>query len=309
MAEPEIVHAAVLLDTVMGALAYGPDAVVVDATVGQAGHALALASRLGPQGKLLGLDVDDTSLAVAEQRLAGVDAEVTLVRENFGNLDGVLERGGFGRVDVILADLGFSSAQMADGDRGLSFQVGGPLDMRLDQRQPTTAADLVNSLRQDDLADLIYEYGEERHSRRIARAIVTARRRGRLSQTDELVEVINGALGIRGKGRKSKIHPATRTFQALRIAVNDELGNLERLLALAPQWLKTGGQIGVISFHSLEDRRVKYDFRGKGQAGVYEILTRKPLVADEEERRRNPRSRSAKLRLARRTAETAVGHT
>lgn len=307
MSEPEFVHTAVLLDVVLDALSYGPDAVVVDATLGQAGHALALASGLGRGGTLVGLDMDEGSLALAEERLKGVPADVKLVRENFGRLDRALKSVGVGPVDVILADLGFSSAQMADGDRGLSFQTDGPLDMRLDRRQKTTAAELVNSLRQDSLADLIWQYGEERHSRRIARAIVEARRQQRLTRTDELVEVINAALGLRGKGRRSKIHPATRTFQALRIAVNDELGNLERLLVLAPRWLKAGGQIAVISFHSLEDRRVKHDFRRNGQAGIYEILTRKPLMADEEERRRNPRSRSAKLRLARRTEAGASG--
>ncbi|MCK5269348.1 MAG: 16S rRNA (cytosine(1402)-N(4))-methyltransferase RsmH, partial [Sedimentisphaerales bacterium] len=201
--------------------------------------------------------------------------------------------------DVILADLGVSSGQLADAERGISFQHDGPLDMRMDTRLERTAADLVNSLGQDDLANLIYRYGEERRSRRIARGIVMARREKPFERTLDLVKVIIRSLGITTKGRKSRIHPATRTFQALRIAVNDELGQLETLLQKAPRLLKTQGQIAIISFHSLEDRLVKYNFRENHKNGDYEILTKKPLVADNEERQQNPRSRSAKLRVAR----------
>jgi len=199
-----------------------------------------------------------------------------------------------------LADLGFSSAQMEDRDRGFSFQSDGPLDMRLDDRLETTASDLVNGLREEELADVIWRYGEERFSRRIARGIVEARRRKRLERTGEFCDVILRSLGIRGEGHRGRIHPATRTFQALRIAVNDELGQLERLLAIAPDRLAPGGMIGIISFHSLEDRIVKNDFRGRHQSGEYAIVTKKPLVAEDEERRENPRSRSAKMRIARR---------
>jgi 16S rRNA (cytosine1402-N4)-methyltransferase len=303
LGEPTIIHEPVLCDALAGILSYGAGATVVDATVGQAGHALLLAGRLNQDGLLVGLDVDANSLAVAQQRLREAACRVELRRENFGQLDEVLRELGVGAVDVILADIGVSSAQLADDERGLSFQKDGPLDMRLDDRLETTAADLVNRLDQEDLADVIWRYGEERQSRRIARGIVAARKKKPLERTGELAEVISRSLGITGPGRRSKIHPATRTFQALRIAVNDELGALERLLTKSERLLKVGGQIAVISFHSLEDRLVKYDFRAKAAAGRYEILTRKPVVAQEEERRRNPRSRSAKLRVARRIEE------
>jgi 16S rRNA (cytosine1402-N4)-methyltransferase len=298
--DPSIVHSAVLRVSIQEYLSYAANAVVVDATVGQAGHALDLASSLGEEGLLIGLDVDTCGLAVARRRLEGLRCRVELRRENFRDLDKVLEELDLEHVDVILADLGANSAQLDDRERGFSFQVDGPLDMRLDDRQRQTAQELVNRLPEKKLADLIWRYSDERHSRRIARAIVSARRIKPLERTEELVSVINQALGLRGGGRRSKIHPATRTFQALRIAVNDELGSLDRLLELGPQLLKTGGQIAIISFHSLEDRRVKHNFRGNAKAELYEELTRKPITADEEERMSNPRSRSAKLRIARR---------
>lgn len=298
MTNPSIVHSPVLRKSLQEHLDYGAAAIVVDATVGQAGHARGLAESLGEEGLLVGLDVDACGLAVARRRLEGVRCRIELRRENFRHLDKVLEELGLEQVDVILADLGVSSAQLEDEGRGISFQVGGPLDMRLDVRQRQTARELVNKLPEKQLADLIWQYGEERHSRRIARSIVSARRARPLERTEELVAVINRALGLRGGGRRSKIHPATRTFQALRIAVNDELGSLDRLLELGPQLLKADGQIAIISFHSLEDRRVKHNFRANAKKGFYEELTRKPIIADEEERRRNPRSRSAKLRVA-----------
>jgi len=272
--------------------------VVVDATVGQAGHAVALAGRLEKNGLLIGLDVDSRSLQTAHRRLQQVDCQVKLLPENFARLDDVLAELGIEQVDVILADLGVSSAQLADPQRGFSFQLDGPLDMRLDSRREVTAADLVNKLPERQLADLIFRWGEEHASRRIARAIVARRREKPLTTTAELAQVVLKALHITGPGRKSRIHPATRTFQALRIAVNDELAGLQRLLKIAPSLLKKGGQIAIISFHSLEDRLVKNDFRQNKQADCYEIVTRKPIVADEDQRRENPRSRSAKLRIA-----------
>lgn len=287
-----------LLDTLAGLLQCGPAGVVVDATVGQAGHAAVLAEQLDGDGLLVGLDVDPKSLAAAGEHLRGAKCRVELRRENFDQLDMVLAELGVEAVDVILADLGVSSAQIQDSETGISFQLDGPLDMRLDDRLERTAADLVNGLGEKELADVIYKYGEERKSRAIARAIVAARQKDKLTGTRELVAVICAGLRVRETSRRSKIHPATRTFQALRIAVNDELGRLERLLAMAPKLLKVGGRIAVISFHSLEDRIVKYDFRENKAIGKYEIITRKPLVADEEERRRNARSRSAKLRVA-----------
>jgi len=281
-------------------LEYRPDAVVVDATIGLAGHASLLAERLSKKGLLVGLDVDQASLAVSKERLSGVSCRVDLIHENFGGLKEVLSQLNIEKVDVIVADLGVNSGQLADSQRGISFQVDGPLDMRLDYRLEETAGDMVNGLAEQALADVIYRYGEERKSRRIARAIVAARKERPIERTGELAEIVGRALNYTGGGRKSKIHPATRTFQALRIAVNDELGQLERLLAAAPALLKAGGQVAIISFHSLEDRLVKYSFRENKQAGVFEIQTKKPIIAGEEERVNNPRSRSGKLRVARR---------
>jgi len=285
---------------VLELLEYPPDAVVVDATVGYAGHALALAARLNRSGQLIGLDVDNDILAVDREKLHNAACRVELIRGNFGQLDVELEERGISSVDVILADLGTNAAQLSAPERGFSFGLDGPLDMRLDDRLSRTAADLVNSLPEKELADLIWSYSQERHSRRIARKIAEVRRERPIKSTFELVEIIRFAVRIRsGKGRL-RIHPATRTFQALRIAVNDELEQLRRLLELAPGLLKANGQIAVISFHSLEDRIVKWNFRANRSEGNYEIMTAKPVVADRAERDLNPRSRSAKLRVARR---------
>jgi len=284
----------------MDILDYPKGAVVLDATIGQAGHAVALADRLDEKGLLIGLDVDAASLETSRQRLKEVDCRVELRRVNFADIAEVLSELGIAGVDVLVADLGVSSVQWADSEKGLSFQVEGRLDMRLDDRLERTAGDLVNKLGERELADLIWQYGQERKSRRIARWIVRARQEKALETTSELAAVIQRALGIKGEGRKSKIHPATRTFQALRIAVNDELGQLDHLLEVAPRVLKKAGQIAVISFHSLEDGRVKKDFRKNKVAGNYEILTGKPIIANEAERKANRRSRSAKLRVARR---------
>ena len=303
MSDGGALHIPVLCGPLMGLLEYDSGSVVVDATIGHGGHALALSRRLSSEGRLIGLDVDAESLGVARGSLSGVDCRVELLRENFGDLKDVLARSGVEQVEVILADIGMCSGQLADPLRGFSFRDDGPLDMRLDDRLSTTAADLVNRLNSEELADVIYKYGQERHSRRIAGAIVHNRQKGRFERTGQLVEVIRRALGIRGKGHKGRIHPATRTFQALRIAVNDELGQLQRLLDSAGELLKPGGQVAIISFHSLEDRLVKNDFRQNRQAGRYEVLTPKPIVADQAERRQNPRSRSAKLRVARYVGE------
>jgi 16S rRNA (cytosine1402-N4)-methyltransferase len=302
--EPVGIHKPVLCNKLEEILRYEPYSIVVDATIGQAGHARLLAGRLGPSGLLIGLDVDEQSLSISRSRMAEAICRVELIQENFSRLDEVMKKLGVAGVDVILADIGVSSDQLARSERGFSFQLDGPLDMRMDLRTTTTAADLVNGLSEPDLADLIYQYGEERMSRRIARGIVQARQREPLERTSQLAEVVLRSLGIRGPGRRSKIHPATKTFQAFRIAVNDELNGLSRLLERAPGLLRPGGQIAVISFHSMEDRLVKNDFRRNAHEGRYELITRKPIIADEAERLDNPRSRSAKLRAARRI-ETA----
>ena len=300
MDEPAIRHCPVLIEQLQQKLEVGPDSIVVDATIGEAGHATVLAEQLGTKGCLIGLDVDEKCLDRARQRLAKQKCQVHLIRENFSELDKVLTELGLGQVNIILADLGVNSAQLANADQGISFQVDGPLDMRLDNRLQTSAGDLINGLPEEKLADLIWRWGQEWHSRRIARLIVKARREKPFERTLELVSVINKSLGITGKGRKSKIHPATRTFQALRIAVNQEIDNLERLLKIGPDLLKKDGQIAIISFHSLEDRLVKWNFRENKQQNRYEILTKKPIIADQQEKQDNPRSRSAKLRIAKR---------
>lgn len=291
-------HIPVLTEPLLEWIHLPKDGILVDATAGHGGHSRLFGQMLGPAGKLLGIDVDQNSIQRAQLVLSDLTCQVTLVRENFEKIDEVVRGQGIERVDFILADLGFCSAQLNDAQRGLSFQTTMPLDMRLDSRLTTTAADLVNRLSQTELADLIYEYGEDRASRRIARFIVEQRRQKKFTTTTELASVICKAL--KRSPRPGQIHPATRTFQALRIAVNREMDCLERFLEVTPNLLKPGGLIGIISFHSLEDRRVKNSFKANKANGLYEILTKKPLVADADEIRRNPRSRSAKLRIAKR---------
>jgi 16S rRNA (cytosine1402-N4)-methyltransferase len=272
---------------------------MVDATIGQGGHSLLFGQSFNKNGTIVGFDIDEKSLKAAKNRLENLDCKVILVRDNFSQIAYHMERLGIGKVDFILADLGFSSGQLDDDEKGLSFQREMPLDMRMDKRLKTTAADIVNGYNKKDLADLIYKYGQDRASRRIARFIVENRKKERIDTTTQLAKIVLKALYRPGRKRKSKIHPATRTFQALRIAVNKELENLEKLLASAPSLLNPDGKIAVISFHSLEDRIVKWNFKGLKAEGVYEILTKKPIQADRDEIKSNRRSRSAKLRIAR----------
>jgi 16S rRNA (cytosine1402-N4)-methyltransferase len=279
----------------------------VDATLGYAGHASAIARALGPEGKLIGFDRDPEAFAFAKARLQALREElgeampeVVLHDVEFSR---AAERLEVGSVDGLLADVGVSSMQLDEAHRGFSFQADGNLDMRMNPRQGVTAEQVVNQLGEKELADLIYEFGEERRSRRIARAIVRARP---ITTTAELARVVSGCAPPMKRGPMKRergrhvIHPATRTFQALRIYVNGELDELKALLEAAPKILKPGGRLVVISFHSLEDRLVKDAFREGAQAGIYELLTRKPLTAEQDEMDRNPRSRSAKLRAAER---------
>ena len=273
---------------------------MVDATLGHGGHSLLFGSTLGPEGIIIGLDVDANCLSRAQTNLNDLACRTLLVRSNFAHTAEVLVDQGIGKVDFILADLGFCSAQLTDPDKGLSFQENMKLDMRLDSRLKVTAADIVNSTDEKELADIIFKYGQDRASRRIARFIVQYRQIQPINSTAQLSAVICKALNQPAAARYGKIHPATRTFQALRIAVNDELGQLHRLLTSAPDILKKDGRIAIISFHSLEDKIVKDDFRQKKSDGIYEVLTKKPLVASRSEIQDNPRSRSAKLRIAKR---------
>lgn len=288
-------HLSVLPAEVLAALDPQPGQVLVDATVGAGGHARLLVERLGPTGRLIGLDQDQAMLALARPRLEGLPA--TLVQANFEDLRVVLDQLGLETVDGVLADLGICSDQLDDPERGFSFSQAGPLDMRLDPQAGETAGDLLRRLNERDLADLIYEFGEERFSRRIARKIVEVRRRQALQTTEELAELVRRCVPRppRAGRRKAPIDPATRVFQALRIAVNRELEALDTLLRDLPRCVRPGGRAVVISFHSLEDRRVKNAFR---QRELWEAQTRKPVQAGDEETRLNPRARSARLRAA-----------
>ncbi len=284
------VHVPVLLEAVLQFLDLKPGQTVVDGTVGAAGHARIIQERIAPGGTLIGLDRDPMMLAHACDRLD--EHRCHLRQSSYADLRDVLDDLDIGAVDRVLLDLGLSSDQLADDARGFSFEGRGPLDMRFDTAQGRPAADLVNRLKERDLADLIYKFGEERFSRRIARRIVEARP---ITSARQLAETVLRSVP-RPAGHRPRIHPATRVFQALRIAVNDELAELERFLEHGlPACLAAGGRAVIITFHSLEDRLVKKAFRNKG---VWETLTRKPVRATDEEQRANPRSRSAKLRAA-----------
>jgi 16S rRNA (cytosine1402-N4)-methyltransferase len=303
--QSEIEHVPVLAESLAEQIDLPPDGVMVDATIGHGGHSRLFGDHLGPQGVLVGFDVDPKSLDRARARLAGLSCRVILIPSNFAVMAEELGERGIERVDFILADLGLCSAQLVDDEIGLSFQSDMPLDMRIDQRLETTAADIVNEYDEKSLADVIYTFGQERASRRIARYIVQRRQHGRIGTTEQLVEVICNALRLPPrKGRMGK-HPATRTFQALRIAVNHELDNLRSLLDAAPGLLKDNGRVAVISYHSLEDGMVKRDFKEKALAGLYRLLTKKPIAPTEEEVAVNRRARSAKLRIAQKVGHVA----
>ena len=297
-------HVPVLFEEVLNFLNVRPGGVVVDATMGLAGHSAGIARRLGGGGRLICFDRDPEAMVLGKARLAELAEElgpempsVEFVAKAFSDAASELEPRS---LDGLLADFGVSSLQLDEAHRGFSFRSDGPLDMRMDPRGGETAEQVVNEAGEEELANLIYEFGEERRSRRIARAIVRARP---ISTTGQLAGVISGAAHAM-KG--DKIHPATRTFQALRIRVNDELGEIQSLLKSAGSLLKPGGRVVLISFHSLEDRLVKDAFREAGQKKALQVLTKKPVVAGEEEERRNPRSRSAKLRAAEKSDSAKV---
>jgi 16S rRNA (cytosine1402-N4)-methyltransferase len=293
-------HIPVLPAEVIAGLAPRSGGRYIDGTLGGGGHAEAILEASAPGGRLLGIDADPAALAAGAVRLAPFGERAVLTHGNFRDLTRLARANGFEPADGILLDLGVSSHQLDTPERGFSFMADAPLDMRMDPTSGETAADLVDELPEGELADLIYRYGEERGSRRIARAIVAARRSGRIATTGALAEIVARALG----GRHGKIHPATRTFQALRIAVNHELESLEAALPQATELLAPGGRLAVIAFHSLEDRIVKQFFRAEsGYGGAtgpsrLRIITKKPIEAGSDEARANPRARSAKLRIA-----------
>ena len=293
-------HTPVLLQPAINGLAVRVGGVYIDGTVGGGGHAAAILER--GAARLLGIDQDPAALEAARERLAPYAERVTLVHGNFADIDALARAHDFADVDGILLDIGVSSHQLDAAERGFSFNQDAPLDMRMNPTGGLTAADLVNTLPERELADIIFRYGEEHASRRVARFIVERRRKAPFERTADLAEVVARALG----GRRGRIHPATKTFQALRIAVNDELGALERVLPAAAGLLATGGRLAVITFHSLEDRIVKNYMRQaaapSGHSDVpspqLRLVTRKPIVADRDEISRNRRSRTAKLRIA-----------
>jgi 16S rRNA (cytosine1402-N4)-methyltransferase len=290
--ESDAGHTSVLLAETLELLAVRPGGLWVDGTVGLGGHAAALLRATAPDGQLLALDRDTETLERARTALGDFGDRVRL---EAGDYREIPERLGDQRAHGVLLDLGISSAQLDDPERGFSFQSDGPLDMRMDRREGETAADVVNLLPEKELADLIYAYGEERKSRRIARAIVRARERAPLRTTGELAEIVRRALGPPPRGARRGLHPATRTFQALRIHVNRELEGLGEALEQIAGCLAPEGRMAVIAFHSLEDRAVKSTFRDLSRRG-YRSLTKKPVRPSEAETRTNPRARSARLR-------------
>lgn len=296
----QTVHIPVLADALAEQIILPQEAVIVDATLGQGGHSYLFGRFLGTGGTLIGFDVDNKAIPPAQERLKELKCKVILIRANFSEVKDELGKLGINSIDLLLADLGICSQQLVDNEMGLSFQQDMPLDMRMDKRLKRTAADIVNEMNEKNLANLIYDYGEERASRRIARFIREYRKTCKIRTTKELSKIVCRALGKRPWQKIGRIHPATRTFQALRIAVNNELENLQRLLEVAPEILRQGGKVAIISFHSLEDRLVKNDFRTKKDMGIYRLLTKKPIVATAEEVKQNARSRSAKLRIAER---------
>lgn len=298
------VHHAVLLRETMAILELRDGLVVVDGTVGAGGHSGAIVPAIGPSGLLVGLDRDSGILVTARTVLASIAegdraaARVSLHHTSFTGMREALAAAGQLRCDRVLLDLGVSSLQLDQPERGFSFMADGPLDMRMDVASPVTAADWLASVDETELANTIFQLGEERYSRRIARRIVEARRRTPIRRTRQLAELVASAMP--GPARHGRIHPATRTFQAIRMFVNDELGELERGLQVARECLRPGGRLAVIAFHSLEDRVVKHFLRAN-----FEVVTKKPIVATAEEVRDNPRSRSAKLRCGIRREDAA----
>lgn len=309
-----------LFSEVVEHLAPAPGETLLDCTAGLGGHAAAVAERLGPTGRVVLFDLDPGNLERAGARVRAAlnpgdpaAARVIAVRENFAQAPAWAAREGV-RADIVLADLGFASSQVDDAERGLSFRRPGPLDMRLDPAGPVTAAELVNTLDERELADLIFRYGEERHARRIASKLAAERRVAPIMTTDRLASIVRSVV----PRTPGSIDGATRTFQALRIATNDEIGSLEALLGAIDRWsgrtdeagcwLNAGARIGIISFHSLEDRPVKHAFASVVQAGRARAVTRRPVTPGEDEQRRNPRSRSAKLRVIRLDGGDAGGN-
>ena len=315
----EFTHRPVLLDECIEGLNIRPDGIYLDGTLGRAGHSREIAKRL-TSGRLICVDRDDAALAAAQERLAPWMDKVTLVHSNFDRVDEILDELGISGADGMLFDLGVSSPQLDDGARGFSYMADAPLDMRMDREEGLTAADVVNTWSQEELRRILFQYGEERYAPRIAAAIVRRREDKPIETTLELVDVIKSAMPARAL--KEKQHPAKRSFQAIRIAVNDELGSVERMMERAVPRLNKGGRLAVITFHSLEDRIVKTGLAGFakgctcppdfpvcvcGKTPDVKLVNKKPILPSQQELEENPRSRSAKLRVAEKLKEIGFG--
>lgn len=291
-------HISVLLQETIEGLKVRSGETFLDGTFNNGGHSIEVCQRLGNSVRIIGIDLDSDALAKARERFAKEPCHIALHEENFRNLDKVLKKEGLSQVDCILLDLGFSSVQIEGSGRGFSFLRDEPLLMTYSKaNQKLTAKDIVNFWDEEHLETIIRHYGEERRAKRIAEAIVAARKEGEIETSGQLAEIISQALG----GKKGRLHPATKTFQAIRITVNDEIEALREALEKGFSHLSVGGRFAVISFHSLEDRIVKRFFREKAKASLGTLLAKKPIVASEEELKRNPRARSAKLRIIKKT--------
>jgi len=293
-------HVPVMLQEVLDYLKLAPGQIIVDATLGTGGHSAEILKRITPQGRLIGIDRDENSLSVCRQRLAEFKDSIDFVQANFADLDQVLANLGIQNIDGIIFDLGISSYQLFDAQRGFSFQEEGPLDMRLDKSSYICAYDLVNNLNENEISQILWNFGQERWHNRIARLLVQERRNEPICTTKQLANLVMRAIPYRYRRSYYRIHPATRTFQAVRIAVNRELEILENAIKKAVNVLKKQARICVISFHSLEDRAVKHTFRALKAGGLVDIITAKPLTPGTGEIEVNPSSRSSKFRVAER---------
>jgi len=298
MTAEKMLHIPVMRKEVMEYLGLAPGKVIVDATIGTAGHSLGIAERIMPGGRLIGIDRDKESLTVAAERLGESSESCEFIHGNFSNIDSILKNLGINGVDGILFDLGISSFQLDNPQRGFSFQEEGPLDMRLDRNSYISAYDLINNLNEHEISHLLWLFGQERWHNRIAHSLIQERQKHPIATTAQLSDIV--IRSVPASYRHYRIHPATRTFQAVRIAVNRELEALELALEKAVTVLKKHGRICVISFHSLEDRIVKLSFRKAAAAGMVSIVTPKPRSPSDSEVHQNPASRSAKLRVAQR---------
>ena len=301
----ESLHKPVMRQEALKALNLKPGQTIVDATVGTAGHSLEILKAISPGGRLIGIDRDEDSLVIAKERLAEFNSQVggsarptiDIAHGDFRDINKILNGLKVKKIDGILFDLGVSSYQLDSKERGFSFRYDAPLDMRMDKTSYILAYDLVNNLTEKEISDILWMFGEERWHNRIARYLVRERSHSPVATTGQLRDIVLRAIG-RPFSPGQRIHPATRTFQALRIAVNRELEALEEALRAVPELLKKNGRVCVISFHSLEDRIVKHNFKENSLKGIYRIITKKPLEAGDDETAQNPRSRSAKMRAA-----------